>query len=176
MRGGRPASCHACSARMRRAAPFANGHNQPGALRHANKLQRIDQPLFRALPAQQCLRTDDSAGLDVHLRLVVDYEFLTFQRMVQPAFHLHLLDGSGVEEGRGEELVAISALLLGVVHGGIGVLHQGLGDFAVSGVNGNAYAGGDIEFMTAQRQRLFDGFKDFLGNPGSVFRLSHSRQ
>ncbi len=88
-------------------------------------------------PAQQRFEADEFAGRGFHLRLVVHLEFASFQRAAQAVFE--------VESGRhigGKaalvELVVVPPLLLGVVHGGVGMLDEQVGLVAVFGVDGDA--------------------------------------
>ena len=74
--GGKPASCQATGLTAGRAEhPFADWHDQPAFFGQRNETCRRC-PHHAAEPAQQRLHADDAAARQIHLRLVVEREFL----------------------------------------------------------------------------------------------------
>ena len=75
------------------------------------------------VPAQQRLHRVDLSCLSVDLRLIVQHELLLSRGPVQVALQAQALARPCVHL-LGEELVAVSTLLLGAVHGGVGVFRS----------------------------------------------------
>jgi hypothetical protein len=72
----------------------------------------------------------------------------------------------------GVALVVVPALILGAVHGDVGIPHQGVSVFTIVRVHGDPNAGGDADFVTIKPEWLSKGFQDFYGNPDRVFSQS----
>ena len=119
--GRRPASCHACACRQ---ASWTTqrpiGPDQAAVFGDRHELARLDQSPLGMPPADQRLGADDRAGLQIHLRLVEQLEFLLVERVVQPGFDRLPFDGAGIQIGL-EELVTIPPLILRMVQRHVGV-------------------------------------------------------
>ncbi len=100
-------------------------------------------------PAQQRLGADDAAVAQVDLRLVVDHELVALDRAPQLALEHQPLDRRRVHllriEGEG-----IAAVLLRVIHGGIGIADQ------VDDIVGIARAEGDADTHGQEHFLLVD--------------------
>ena len=88
--------------------------------------------------------------VEIDLRLVVQRELLALQRPAQALFDRLPLHGARVHR-RLEELIALAAVFLGLVHRGVGVLDQRLGIQAVVGVDADADADGDVQIVLVDR-------------------------
>jgi hypothetical protein len=132
--------------------PGAERRDQPGLLRDGDELVRRDVSLVGMRPADQCLRADDAASAQLDLRLVVDREAVVGQRVPEVLLELEAADD---ERARGlrEELDAVLAGVLGLVHRHVGVAQQLLGQ-AVLGADAAADAGADVAALARDRERL----------------------
>ena len=90
---------------------------QPSAI--GDELGRLDQAPLGMPPADERLGADNGAGLQIHLRLVEQLEFLLLERVVQAGFDRPPFDGADIQIGR-EELVTIPSLILRTVQRHIG--------------------------------------------------------
>jgi PAS domain S-box-containing protein len=117
------------------------------------KLARCAQAQFGVLPAQQCLGTHHHPGAQIDLGLVVQQQLVLCERLFQPlqlfAVHLHLFVVFRVEQ-----VVAVLALLLGGVHGLVGMTQQGVGVGIVMRVQREANAGRHLHLGIANGHGL----------------------
>ena len=67
--------------------------------------------MIGTLPAQQRLEADDVFALRIHHRLVIQHEFVLFQRPAQREFKLAALFGVGVERRFIGEVLAAAFIL-----------------------------------------------------------------
>src|ERR1700737_465820 len=74
-------------------------------------------------PAYQRLGADNRSGPQIDLGLVVQSEFLPLQGAPQALLDGLPLDGADVH-GRREKLIVLTAVFLGLVHRGVGVLDE----------------------------------------------------
>ena len=123
----------------------ADGHYHAGFLQQRHELERSDGAALGVLPAQQRLHARHVAPGEVHDRLVAQRELVRVERALEVALELQPRERPGVHLGL-EDLVVALAVVLGTVHGHVGVAQQllgvaGRGDAAVA--EGNAHAGGD---------------------------------
>src|SRR5690606_38481968 len=82
-----------------------------------------------------------------------------------------------LRSGQGFPAKAVLAGLLGGVHGGVGVGHQGIRVLAVPGVDCRADAGVDMYLdVIGQVEGLGQGFEDRAGNPFAAFEAVQARQ
>ena len=133
--------------------PAADLVDQPGFLGHRDELVRWNIAALGMLPAQQGFHYPDLLAVNIVLGLVVDAELVLFQRGAQVAFHRHpCLDVLG--QAGFIIMVTIAPEILGLVHGGIRVLHQGHDVVAVFRVDADADAGGDQVLVLLQPERL----------------------
>ncbi len=61
-------------------------------------------------------------------------------------------------------LIGIPSSILSMVHGGIGVLHQGIGIFTIIRIDDDPDAGGGAKSVTLNQKRLPKGLKNLLGD------------
>ena len=119
------------------------------------------------VPAQQGLGADQAARADVQQRLVVQAQFTALQRAAQG-----LLQGAGAAQARlqvgGEEGVAAVVVLLGLVHGGVGVAHQGFAVHAIAREHGDAHRGADVQGVAVDLEGLAQRRADALGHLGGL--------
>ena len=127
------------------------------------------------MPADQGLDADDAAGGQIVLGLVVEDKLLQAQGLAQRRLQGYLGEGAGGHV-RGVELKAVAALVLGLVHGGIGVAHQGVDVDAVLGVEADADAQGDIEGPAVQIDGPLAGLGQLFGHQGGVAGAFHGVQ
>jgi len=66
-------------------------------------------------------------------------------------------------------LVVVPAFSLGAVHSGVGIPYYGPSVLTVVGVNGNANAGSDIDFVTIKCKRLSKSLQDFFSDRTRIF-------
>src|SRR5213593_4568495 len=104
------------------------------------------------LPPNQGLHAHQLAGVDLHLRLEEDHEFVAVDRLVELLFlgrapHASQPDAS-------IELGAISARLFRAVHRAIRIADQSLGSGTVARTDGYADTGGDMHFVLLEHERL----------------------
>ncbi len=92
----------------------------------------------------------------------MQHELPLLERMAQVAFQLQSLQRAGIHV-RLVELEVVLATRLGVVHRGVGVLHQLAEVVAILRTQRDANAGGDEEFATGQRERHFQALQDAFG-------------
>lgn len=105
--------------------PGADLDNQPGLFRQRDKGRRRNQPLLRMQPAQQRLDAHQAAAGQLELRLVVEDKLALLQRHAHAGNQLQVLGHAGVHL-RIEEAEGIAPVVLGPVHGGVGVFQQGV--------------------------------------------------
>jgi hypothetical protein len=82
------------------------------------------------IPADQGFHAPDALAFHGNLRLVEDLEFLLLQGMAHFVFDRQT-PGERFVQILGEELVIVSTVILGVIHGDIGVFDQRLDVVAV---------------------------------------------
>ncbi len=131
-----------------------------------NEQGRLDQALGRVAPAQQGFHAADAGlvarAVDAVLRLVMQHELAAFAGAVQvvrqgvPAF-------GGHAEVAGEQAVGAAALLLGLVHGGVGGLQQGGGIVAVGRIEADADTGADAQRIAVDAEVGGHGVEHALG-------------
>ena len=101
-------------------------------------------------------------------------ELVTLQRLVQRSLECESFRRLSRQERRAE-LVAVSSRLFGLVQSTVGVLQQRLRIAAVLRVEGDADAGGDVEFMVIDGDRLGDRPKDLARHCRHVSDVRRSR-
>lgn len=129
--------------------PGAHFQDQAGFFQQRDELRRRHQAPFRALPAQQRFHADDLPRYRVHLGLVVEHEFLVFQRQAQPVFQLQRHRGALAHFLAIEQVALIGVLRQ--LERGFGVFQQAFRVGAVFRV------GGDAEFGRYAQLLVQDG-------------------
>ena len=115
------------------------------------------------LPANERFDTGDLAGLEGHARLVMQQQFVAAQREPEVIFDRQAFLRLGVQRV-GKELVVVAALGFRVVHGHIGVLHQGLRVWAIGGVDADADRAGCRQVVGVNHDRRGQCSDHFLGH------------
>ena len=127
------------------------------------------------LPAHQRLHAGNLAAAQVDLRLVVEQEFVAFQRMVKAVFQHQPLHRPDVHFG-GVVLGVVAAQFLGAVHGGIRVLQQRLPVLAVLGIGRDADAARDVQLASVDVERRGHRLEDFLRDHRHIVFFPDFRQ
>ncbi len=148
--------------------PVAQRQDQPAAFGNGNEGVRAQQAQFGVLPAHQRLGTDQPAAIGPELGLVMQHHFIALHRAAQFLQQLELAVGADVHR-LGEERIAVPPRILGVVHGRIGVRHQFAFGGGIGGVHRDAQAGGDVQVMPIDLERLAHAGDDALGHHGGIF-------
>ena len=117
--------------------PVADINDHAGLLGNRQKLVRRQQAARRVLPAQQRFEANDRPARRAVLRLIEQTQLVAIQRLPQVVIKLQLRLRQRVH-GRLEEVVAVAAVVLGVIHRGVGVKHQLALVLAITGINGDA--------------------------------------
>jgi len=136
--------------------PFAERDIQRAAFGVGQEVGRGQQALFRVLPAHQRLGADHPAVAHIDLGLVEQAQLALLQRLRQPPQPFLAETALAVVLGV-EDLVAVAAFFLGLVHRLVGVAQQGVRVLLVLRVERDADAGRDLDADVAQLHRLGDG-------------------
>ncbi len=160
-----------CQMRAWRAAsriadrPLAHRHDQAGLLGHRNEVARRHQHPVAA-PTHQRFGADHLRPAHVHLGLVVQHQFVAFDRFVQRAFQLELL-ATLPGQRRPVQRSRIAPGRLDRVHRHVRIAHQVSDRRAVARVQRNPHARGDETLLPADEDRLAhqieDARRDALG-------------
>ncbi|MCX5543346.1 hypothetical protein M3A49_28305 [Paraburkholderia sp. CNPSo 3076] len=127
--------------------------NQPGFLGDRNEHRRRHAAEFCIGPSQKRLGADHRARRHIDLRLIQHGQPAVAERLAQARRNAQAR-GRGFAQFRAIELVLIAAVLLGQIHRGVGIAHQRVGIVAVGGVEADADAGLDEEFVTRDLDRF----------------------
>ena len=119
--------------------PLADFQNQIGVLGDGNEFRRRDLTVFGTAPAQQGFDAGDQAAAQIDLGLVVQGQFIALDGMAQGGFHLQVSQGLGIHR-LVVECEGVAPGVLGAVHGGVGVLQQGVAILAILRVKADADA------------------------------------
>src|SRR5690606_13549598 len=145
--------------------------NDPGLLGDGNELFGGYQAPLGMPPAQQRFGADDAAGMQVDLRLVAQHQLATVQRPPQAVLQVQPLGGLAVHVVD-IELEGIPPVLLGMVHGDIGVLDQRFGVGTVIGPDADADADRQVQLMAIQLVRLGQAGDDLFGDVAELGRTA----
>ncbi len=124
------------------------------------------------LPAHQRLDTRDLLRVQIELRLVMQEELVALQAAAQTRLQRHPLERMDVDLLR-VELVVVLAVLLGAVHGDVGVFHQGLFVLRFRRIHADADARRHPAFLPLNRHRLDERGEDLARDGRDLFRLGH---
>ena len=126
------------------------------------------------VPAQQRLEAGDVIALQVHHRLVIEFEFSGRKALAQILLHdaagLHLFVHRGLEEAE-----RAAAVALGAVQCEVGIAQQLVGDKAVARADGDADAGADNGLLAVDVIGLADPGDDLLRQRGRFRRVGDRR-
>ena len=110
--------------------------------------------------------------MQIDLRLIVNPELLLLYRAVkqvaQPRIFHRLVLMNLLAQG-----VLILAVRLGLVHGNVGVFHQCFGVCSIVRVQRHADAGGHVEFLPAQNDRLLNSLQNPADHLNQLFLVRH---
>jgi hypothetical protein len=137
---------------------------QADVLGHRHELARRDQSSGGVVPANERLDPGHLAGLvEDEARLVVDAELASLDRLADGRLEVDPLDrpASGVLV---EQLVARAALLLGAIHGGVGLAENRLGRDGGIGDHRDADAHRDRQLDPVYVDRLPRGLADAVSD------------
>src|SRR5580700_1132473 len=148
--------------------PAANGKNEARIFGDGNELGGEEKTFILLTPAYQGFDTGDLPGFEIHLWLIVQDEFVELYGAAQPSFERLAVDGFEIHF-RLEKLEIVSSFFLGVVHGSIGVLGEGVSILSVTREDTDADAATDVELFTGNEVRGAEGKKNFRGAGGGVF-------
>ena len=152
--------------------PGANRQDQADLFRERNEVERRYQSLFRMLPTDQCLDTDDDAAAGVDLRLIDQTEFLVLERPMEFRFQFQAGDGA-FGERRSVVLTIVATLGFGSVHGGFGMHQQGFGILAIVRKQGDADAGRHDNAPVFEDERATDQFADAMRDQQRILDAHH---
>ena len=142
--------------------PVAHRHDDPGLLGHPDELVGGQQPALGVAPPQQRLDAVDHAGAQVDDGLVAKLELASAQGPAQGVLQVEAVDGL-LPHVDLEDLVALAALGLGPVHGGVGVADEGLGVAGAGLADGDADRDPEVQVLLAEAERGGHGLLDPLG-------------
>ena len=129
--------------------PRADRHDQAALLGDGDEPVGRHQAAVGLGPADQGLHADQLAGEGVHLGLVVEGQLAGLEGPAQAALEFEAF-AVARRDAVVEEADLVAAALLGQVHGGVGVLDEGVAVGAVMGIDGDADAQGDGELVARQ--------------------------
>ena len=157
-----PAGCLAAGALQH---PASQLDDDAAFLGHGDEFTGAELPHLAAVPAYQRFHADDAPAAQVDLRLVVQIQFLVLQGTAQVRLHAQAALGAqfhfGLEHG-----IAVLALVLGVVHGRVGIARQGGHVLRIEWIQAHADAGADIQLVAFQRERRGQHGKDLARHAG----------
>src|SRR5579863_2844730 len=127
------------------------------------------------LPAEKRLQPDDVAGGHIHLRLINQKEFISFEREPETVFQGQSLFDLGIHF-LGEESKVVASLFFGAVHGGVGVLDQDFSTLPVVWKDADAEAAAYAEWVPLHDKFIGHcGHEPFGGN-GRVGHIPDASQ
>ena len=100
--------------------PGAEGNDEAGLLRDGDELRRRDEPPLRVLEPDERLGAGHGAGGQVDQRLVVEPQAVVVEGVAEHRLRPEPVEASGAEPVL-EELDPVAAVVLGPVHGDVGV-------------------------------------------------------
>jgi hypothetical protein len=151
----------------------ADGHHEPELLDQRQERGGRQQASGGVAPAQQRLRTDDPAAVQLDDGLVEQDELVALQGVLEVGFEGEPLHGV-VAHGRLEQPPAVGALTFGVVHRDVGVAQQVLGEL-VAGLrlrraDRDADAGPHRQLPALDQDRLGQAVQHALGDGDGLRR------
>ena len=164
---------HALLARLAH-DPFAHRHDQAVFLHDGNEAVRQHQAMAGTAPAQQHFHAMQAARGDIDDGLVKQFELLQRQRRAQAAFQVEVQGRRLVHRLR-EELVIIAAIALGVVHGRIGMAHQGVDIAAIVRIQADADRRRDVQHVAVERKGGRQRLDDLLGHARRFVGVADAR-
>ena len=151
--------------------PFTDLHHQAELLQHRDEFIRWHQAACRVTPAQQRLDPGQAIAVAGKLRLIMQDELALLLSVAQIAFQFQTLQGTGVHVGL-VELEVVLAAFLGVIHRGVGVLHQLAQLATVLRSEGDTDTGGDEEFAAFEDERARQAGENLLGDMNGAIQCA----
>ena len=144
--------------------PFTDRNNESGLVGNRDKFVRRHESEFRVVPAQQRLGRHDFTGMNIRDGLIVQQQFVAFNRAAQRNLHGHAL------RRRVEGLAVIvsvggAGLGLGARHGSLGIGDQSRGVPGVFRAGAHAHAHGQVKFERIMHERPFEAANDRRHQP-----------
>ena len=150
--------------------PVTERGDEAALLRDVDESARREQLSGGSAHANQGFDAQDPPRIGLHLWLIVEHEAVATQGLAESPFDRHAFEGDLVHRGA-EELVIVPPLLLGVVHGQVGIPEQRVLVRAVRGEHGDADAAGDVHVAFRQRDRLPHYAEKPAGDAAGVLHL-----
>ena len=119
------------------------------------------------LPARQCLETNRAAAGGIDLRLIMQQQLTVVDCPPQGAFQVGTLRRRLVH-ARGKELEVGPPQRLGVIHGHVGILQQGVDVGTIVGKDTDADARRRTQLATGNAVRLRQMAQDLAGQRGNL--------
>src|SRR6185437_2110820 len=134
--------------------PASDLVDQSGFLEHGNEVSRADQPQFRIVPANQGFDAGNEAAGQIYLRLVVEYEPLVVESLVQLIFQ-----GEFAGDRLGHFLLVKQIRMharLGLLERRLRAPEQGIGVGTVVGKHRDAEPDCDPERRSIENERVVE--------------------
>src|SRR5581483_3169037 len=129
--------------------PLPDRNDQAGFLGDRNERAGRHRAQIGMTPTQQTFGGAHLTGGEIDLRLIDQTELFALERATQAGHEHHALERARIHVFA-EELETVAALLLHLVHRGVGVLHQLGNGGAVVRIDADAYARGDRHLVAAE--------------------------
>ncbi|MDM5179664.1 hypothetical protein PO883_20955 [Massilia sp. DJPM01] len=145
--------------------PVADRDDLPGVLGDGNEVDRTDRPARRMLPAHQRFGLADAVVVHVDDGLEMERQLAFVEGPAQLVADRHARLRRLLHAGR-EVGEAVAAVVLGLVHGLVGVAQQLARALRIARIQGDADAGRDIRQFVSEQEGLGQVVADFLGHIG----------
>src|SRR5688500_14093603 len=101
----------------------------------------MNHPQIGMHPPEQRFGSMNASGAEIEDGLVVNDQLIGSQRAAKAALQDEALQGARIDHLI-EQLIVVASLLLGLIHGRVGVLDEGFSIASVFGIKTDADAGG----------------------------------
>ena len=128
------------------------------------------------VPAHQRLEAEDLAGPEVDLRLIDQAQLVLRSSARRRSASSRTRVAAWIGQAMIEQLEAVAAARLGPIERGVGVAQQHVALLAVVREDGDADAGGDVQFLLVDPHRRAHGFQQLAHRRHRVLRPLQSRQ
>ncbi|MNN19462.1 hypothetical protein D3C81_1327050 [compost metagenome] len=144
---------HECTSRNH--SPFTNGNDGTAVLCNRDEQNGRNSSKLRIMPAKQGFKANDSACLHIHLRLVLQQEFILVKRVPEMLVYIHSLSQRRVHRPVIDREDAFSCLRRSV-HSHVGILKQLFRIFAIFGITGDPDTYSSVYIAGVNPDRLFE--------------------
>ena len=131
--------------------PMADRNDASRGLRDRNESVRKQESAGRMVPPDQRLETDNPAGRELDLRLVIELELVALQRMPQIAFRGDAFPNLPVELGD-VKAVLVAPLVLGAIEREVGLRHHVVGVLDLLGIGDDADARRRVHLIAVEHE------------------------